>query len=118
MTIRRPHPVLTAALTGAVAIGALAGCSTAAADATSGTAGPVTISDVATTVDDALADNEGYTDLAAIADETLDTASETTVSLSGDSATVSGNGASADGSTVTISEPGTYRISGTLTTAR
>lgn len=113
MTIRRPHPVLTAALTGALAIGAFAGCSTAAAD-TSGTASPITISDVATTTDDALADNEDYTDLAALADDTWDASSETIVSLDGDSATVSGDGAAADGSTVTISAPGTYRISGTL----
>ncbi|GHH79798.1 carbohydrate-binding domain-containing protein [Promicromonospora soli] len=115
MKIRRPHPVLTAALTGALAIGALAGCSAAAAETTSGTGTTTTtVSDVATTVDDALADNEDYTGLAALADETWDTSSETAVSLDGDSATVSGDGATADGSAVTISAPGTYRISGTL----
>lgn len=113
MTIRRPNRFLTATLSGALAIGALAGCSTAAATPTD-TASPVTISDVATSVDDALADNEDYTELAALADETWDTASETTVVLDGDGATVSGDGATADGSTVTISAPGTYRISGTL----
>lgn len=113
MTIRRPNRFLTASLTGALVIGALAGCSTAAATPTDA-ASPVTISDVATTVDDALADNEDYTALAALADETWDIASETTVALDGDGATVSGDGATADGSTVTISAPGTYRISGTL----
>lgn len=114
MTIRRPHPVLTATLTAALAIGALAGCSTAAADATSDTAEPITISDVATTVDDALDDNEDYTDLTALGDETWDASSETAIALDGDGATVSGDGASADGSTVSISTPGTYRISGAL----
>jgi hypothetical protein len=113
MTIRRPNRFLTATLTGALVIGALAGCGTAAATPTD-TASPVTISDVATSVDDALADNEDYTELAALADETWDTASETTIALDGDGATVSGDGATADGSTVTISAPGTYRISGTL----
>jgi hypothetical protein len=113
MTIRRPNRFLTATLSGALVIGALAGCSTAAATPTDA-ASPVTISDVVTTVDDALADNEDYTELAALADETWDTASETTVALDGDGATVSGDGATADGSTVTISAPGTYRISGTL----
>lgn len=110
MTIRRPRTLLTAALSGALAVGILAGCSTTTADPTS----PVTISEVASTVDDALSDNEDYTDLAAVAGESLETAGETAVSLDGDSATVSGGGAAADGSTVTISEPGTYRISGTL----
>ncbi|WP_454860439.1 carbohydrate-binding domain-containing protein [Promicromonospora soli] len=114
MTIRRPHPVLTAALTAALAIGTLAGCSTAAADTTSDTTAPITISDVATTVDDALADDEDYTDLAALGDETWDASSETAVTLDSGGATVSGDGATADGSTVTISAPGTYRISGTL----
>lgn len=113
MTIRRPNRFLTATLSGALVIGALAGCSTAAATPTDA-ASPVTISDVATSVDDALADNEDYTELAALADETWDTASETTVALDGDGTTVSGDGATADGSTVTISAPGTYRISGTL----
>jgi hypothetical protein len=113
MTIRRPNRFLTATLTGALVIGALAGCGTAAATPTD-TASPVTISDVATSVDDALADNEDYTELAALADETWDTTTETTIALDGDGATVSGDGATADGSTVTISAPGTYRINGTL----
>ncbi|MFD7310871.1 carbohydrate-binding domain-containing protein [Promicromonospora sp. NPDC059942] len=116
MKIRRPRPFLTATISGALVLGALAGCSTATAETTSGTGTTTTttISEVATTTDDALADNEDYTDLAALAEETWDTADETTVSLDGDSATVSGDGATADGSTVTISAPGTYRISGTL----
>lgn len=118
MKLRRPRPFLTATISGALVLGALAGCSTAAAESTSSTDSTgtttATISEVATTTDDALADNEDYTDLAALADETWDTSDETTVSLDGESATVSGDGATADGSTVTISAPGTYRISGTL----
>ncbi|WP_285107851.1 carbohydrate-binding domain-containing protein [Promicromonospora sp. MEB111] len=113
MKIRRPRPVLTATISGALVLGALAGCGTATAETTSST-NTTTISEVATTTDDALADNEDYSDLAALADETWDTGDETSVSLDGDSATVSGDGAIADGSTVTISAPGTYRISGTL----
>lgn len=115
MKIRRPHPVLTATLSGALVLGVLAGCSTAAAETTVGASmSTASVLDVATTVDDALADNEDHADLAAIADETWDASSETAVSLDGDSATVSGDGATSDGSTVTISAPGTYRISGTL----
>lgn len=114
MNIRRPHPALTAVLTGALTIGVLAGCSTSAAEVTNGTVTPVTISDVATTAEDALADNEDYTELSAVAEETWDESSETTVSLTGDTASVSGDGAAVDGSTVTISAPGTYRVSGTL----
>ncbi|WP_369370136.1 carbohydrate-binding domain-containing protein [Promicromonospora sp. Populi] len=116
MKIRRPHPVLTATLSGALVLGVLAGCSTAATESTSGTSTTTTTttSDVASTVSDALVGNEDYTALAALADETWDTSTETTVSLDGDSAAVSGDGATADGSTVTITAPGTYRISGTL----
>jgi uncharacterized lipoprotein YmbA len=41
--------------------------------------------------------------------------SSATISLNGDSATVTGSGAAADGSKVTISSPGTYEVTGTLT---
>ncbi|ADG74039.1 conserved hypothetical protein [Cellulomonas flavigena DSM 20109] len=44
-----------------------------------------------------------------------DAGDETTIALSGASAQVTGSGASAQGGTVTISAPGTYRVSGTLT---
>lgn len=45
---------------------------------------------------------------------TLDTAGATYITLLGSSATVEGSGAAADGSTVTITAPGTYSITGTL----
>ena len=44
-----------------------------------------------------------------------DTADEVSIALSGTSAQVTGGGASAEGGTVTITDPGTYRVSGTLT---
>ncbi|HWP52174.1 MAG TPA: carbohydrate-binding domain-containing protein, partial [Clostridia bacterium] len=47
--------------------------------------------------------------------ENYDSSSATTIALSGTSATISGNGAKLDGSTVTISNAGTYVISGELT---
>lgn len=44
-----------------------------------------------------------------------DASSATTVTLSGDTASVDGDGATADGSMVTITEEGTYVLSGSLT---
>ena len=65
----------------------------------------------AASVEDALAAN-----LAAHETEAdWDPDSEVAIDLSDDGTTVSGEGASVDGSTVTISRPGTYRLSGTLT---
>ncbi|UZN04524.1 carbohydrate-binding domain-containing protein [Cellulomonas sp. S1-8] len=43
-----------------------------------------------------------------------DAGAETAIGLTGASATVTGPGASADGGTVTITAPGTYRVRGTL----
>lgn len=47
--------------------------------------------------------------------ESYDASSATTILLSNDKATISGNGAKLDGSTVTISNAGTYIVSGELT---
>ncbi len=48
-------------------------------------------------------------------DATYDISSACVITLDGDSAEISGNGAAADGSIITITENGTYVISGTLT---
>ena len=48
-------------------------------------------------------------------DASFDESSATKVTLSGDSASVSGSGAVAEGSTITISTAGTYIVSGNLT---
>lgn len=48
-------------------------------------------------------------------DASFDESSATKITLSGDSASVSGSGAAAEGSTVTISTSGTYIVSGNLT---
>ena len=48
-------------------------------------------------------------------DASFDESSATKITLSGDSASVSGSGAAAEGSTVTISTAGTYIVSGNLT---
>ena len=53
-----------------------------------------------------------YTDRAR--DASYDEASATRILLSGDAATVEGEGAAADGSTVTIAQAGTYVVSGQL----
>ena len=64
------------------------------------------------TVADAMADNDS--DHEDADDYTYSAASATTVTLSGSSISVTGSGATASGSTVTIAEPGTYVLSGTL----
>lgn len=48
-------------------------------------------------------------------DPSYDAATATTIQLNGSNATIDGEGASASGSTVTISQDGTYVISGSLT---
>ncbi|MBD7917594.1 carbohydrate-binding domain-containing protein [Cellulomonas sp. Sa3CUA2] len=63
-------------------------------------------------VEDALAGNLPVHDTAHVLDWDAD--SETTIELTGSSAVVTGDGATADGGTVTITAPGTYRVSGTL----
>jgi len=51
-------------------------------------------------------------------DVTVSSEGATAIALNGASATVTGSGATADGSTVTITAGGTYEISGTLTDGR
>lgn len=106
-------PVLVTAL-------ALGGC---AAQSGSSLAGTTTSADAAASV---TADETDVTQSAAevlaanldvhsVADvDSWNTAEETAIALSGLSATVSGDGASAEGSVVTITEPGTYRVTGAL----
>jgi len=65
------------------------------------------------TVADALADNDA--DHEVTGDYTYDATSATTITLDGTSVTVDGAGAVASGGTVTVSEPGTYVLVGTLT---
>lgn len=65
------------------------------------------------TVADAMLDNAA--DHEAAGDYTYDAASATTIALAGTSATVTGAGATASGGVVTVTAPGTYVLSGTLT---
>ncbi|MCF4123237.1 carbohydrate-binding domain-containing protein [Antribacter sp. KLBMP9083] len=125
MRITRPRPLLSAALAGTLVFGALAGCSAVAATETTtttttestetDTSTGTTTTAVALDVTEALADNKDYTETAALADETWDASDEVAITLEGDTASASGDGVTVDGSTVTITAPGTYRISGTLT---
>lgn len=125
MRMTRPRPLLTAALAGMLAFGALAGCSAVAAtDTTTATATESTEADtstgttttaVALDVTEALADNKDYAETAALADETWTASDEVAITLEGATASASGDAVTVDGSTVTITAPGTYRISGALT---
>ncbi|GAB3175059.1 carbohydrate-binding domain-containing protein [Myceligenerans halotolerans] len=118
MQIKRPKAIFAAALAAYLTVATLAGCSLSSAAETTTSESSTTGSsatDVALTTDDALAENKDYTDTAALADETWDEADEVAVTLDGDTAEASGDGVDVDGSTVTITAPGTYRLSGTLT---
>ena len=87
-----------------------------------GDANPIPLSALACSVDgvnaspytvaDALTENAA--DHEATDDYTYDASSATTIALTGTAATVTGDGATADGSVVTVSAPGTYVVSGTL----
>ncbi|MFC7876647.1 carbohydrate-binding domain-containing protein [Isoptericola sp. NPDC057391] len=108
---------------GSLTLGALAACSDGSATAASGGSGTTAAELTATdnsgrSAQDVLAENLSSDGTAALADQTWDTADEVAVSLDGDSASVSatasGDGVTVDGSTVRITAPGTYRVSGTL----
>ncbi len=71
------------------------------------------VNDTPFTVEDALVQNDA--DHEAAGDYTYDGAAATTILLEGTSATIDGSGATASGGTVTISEPGTYALTGVLT---
>ncbi|MFE5292088.1 carbohydrate-binding domain-containing protein [Isoptericola sp. NPDC056618] len=127
MRIPRPQTLWTRtvalAAAGSLTVGALAACSagstTAASDGSGTTTAQVSATDNSgRSAQDVLAENLSSEDTAALADATWDTADEVAVTLDGDSASVSaaasGDGVTVDGSTVTITEPGTYRVSGTL----
>lgn len=120
---------LSAAAAGALALGALGGCTAAGAEtstsgtstssgATSGTTTSVAADENAgLTAQEVLQANLSYAETAALADATWNTADEVAISLDGDTASASGSGTdgvTVDGSTVTITQPGTYRLSGTL----
>ena len=72
------------------------------------------------TTADILGANAEVADVSTEADDagTVDASNATTIALSDSSATVSGQGASAEGSTVTITEGGTYVVSGQTSDGR
>ena len=108
----------TAALSAAALAAVLAGCGTTGATSGSGsTASGTTATSTATATAGAsvaavLADNQ---ESHATADDlTYDEADVVDVTLSGGTATADGDGVEVDGATVTITAPGTYRLTGTL----
>ncbi|HWV78942.1 MAG TPA: carbohydrate-binding domain-containing protein, partial [Isoptericola sp.] len=107
------------AAAGTLTVGALAACTDGSATAASDGSSAAEISatdNSGRSAQDVLADNLSSDATAALADQTWDVADEVAVALDGDSASVPGSasGVTVDGSTVTITEPGTYRFSGTL----
>lgn len=91
--------------TTAAAVAGLIATSVVGTAPAAGAAGPA--------VQEALAANVPVHDTGHVLD--WDEGSETTIALTGASADVTGEGATVDGGTVTITAPGTYRVGGTLT---
>lgn len=104
------HPFVPAAL----ALALLAGCSgsTSATETVGATSDGEAVAVTVASVDEALADNAVDHDEAT--DHEWDTADEVAITLAGSSASTDGDGVIVDGSTVTITAAGTYRVSGTL----
>ena len=109
---------ITAALSAAALAAVLAGCGTTGTTTGSGsTASGTTATSTATatagaSVTAVLADNQ---ESHATADDlTYAEADVVDVTLSGSTATADGDGVEVDGATVTITAPGTYRLTGTL----
>ncbi len=100
----------------------LAGCSPGVAQATtpssgsSQAAGAETTSIAAPSASEALAANSTVNDDAG--DYTWDSASVVAISLEGSSISAAGDGVTVEGSKATITAPGTYSLSGTLTNGR
>lgn len=99
-----------------LAVALLAGCSTGA-----GTADPAAATTAVAAVDASTVDGTQTAAAVLAANKqahtatTVDTADAAEITLSGSSASSSSDGVEIDGSTVTITAAGTYRISGTLT---
>ncbi|MCK0116493.1 carbohydrate-binding domain-containing protein [Isoptericola sp. S6320L] len=106
---------------GALALGALGACSTPTGEAATdsdGAASPnaaadqvVTTSSSGLTAAEVLAENLDASQTVALADTAWDTGDEVAVDLDAPTAT---DGVEVDGETVTLTAPGTYRLSGTL----
>jgi len=122
MRIPRPRTpwsrAVALAAAGVLTVGAVAACdagSGSTADDTQTTnTSVITADNSGLAADEVLDANLPYDETAALADQTWDAADEVAVTLAGDSASADGDGVTVDGSTVTITQPGTYRISGTL----
>lgn len=120
------HPSIRPFLGGIAAVALLAGCTSSAA-----TTSPAATDSSSASAESTLVTEETITTAAActVSSEVLsgnaathldesdlawDTSSEVAITLDGDSASASGGGVSIDGSTVTITSAGAYRISGEL----
>ena len=108
-TIRFLAPALSAAL----ALSLLAGCGAAGNTAGSASAG----SSVSSVTETASASSAASTAAQSLSAD-VDVSGATAITLSGTSAAVSGSGASAEGGVVTITDGGTYVVTGTLTEGR
>ena len=86
------------------------GCSANAASAQTNESGTITTSQETVTVE---SKSEMFTERDLSGD--YDESSAVSITLSGNSASVNGSGAEADGSTITITQEGVYVVSGTLT---
>jgi hypothetical protein len=110
---RSIHNPITIAVSLLLSIGLLAGCSIATtatgSDTTTSAAAAVEV-DATQSAEQVLAANDAVTDSSGDVDESA----AVDIALDGDTATSSGDGVTVDGSTVTITAAGTYRISGTL----
>jgi hypothetical protein len=120
----RSTSMLAAALTVGLTAGLVAGCSPDDDAPSSTTASEVADADAVSP--DASTDNEGrsaadvmaenldYAETAALVDQTWDADDEVAVTLSGSSASADDDAVTVDDGTVTITAPGTYRLTGTL----
>lgn len=122
MRLRRPTTVTTAVLTATLTAAALVGCtadagtSTTTSDAASATASTAV---AGLTPEEAMAANaDPHSSGADDEDLSWDESQEVVLSLDGDTAQAEGDGVTVDGSTVTITQAGTYRVTGELTDGR
>lgn len=117
MTRRLLHHSKAALLTTVLAVALVAGCSSSSDDAAAEATSTTTVApadDAGKTPEEVMAANLSYAETAALVGQTWDASDEVAIMLSGSSASADGPGVTVKDSTVTIAQPGTYVLSGTL----
>ncbi|ACZ32210.1 conserved hypothetical protein [Xylanimonas cellulosilytica DSM 15894] len=123
-TTRQSRRALAVGAAAALAVALVTGCTaddgaaaapgTASSDTASSETAAAAPDNEGRSAEEVMADNLSFADTAALIGQTWDESEEVAITLTGSSATVDDGAVTVDGDTVTVTAPGTYRLSGTL----